>query len=113
MTRKRGRGKGKILTPEARIFKASIEGNAFVAKRYGVWPKLETIAVVELSYQLYDYKGDVDGVRKAIRDACEGVLYVNDRIVQDGRAPLAIMDGNGKRVKITVDVLQLLGDANA
>lgn len=97
-------GKQLFLTPEGRDWKDRVHISALLARPKG-WPKLDTIAHVRLSYQLFDYRGDTDGPRKALRDALEGVLYLNDRIVEDGPAPLPVRDGGGRRVRVTVEIL--------
>lgn len=99
--------KGLALSNEARDFKARVAEQGMLAKQNFLWPQLDQIRRAELSMQLYDFKGDADGPRKSLRDALEGVLYLNDKIVQDGRSPLPIFDGKGKRVEITVDILEV------
>ncbi len=103
----RPRNGGRVFkTREAKDFAARIKSAALIARQTSGWPSLETLARVEISYQLYDYRGDTDGPRKILRDACEGILYANDRIVQDGPAPLPIKDGLGKRVVVTVRIAE-------
>jgi Holliday junction resolvase RusA-like endonuclease len=105
--RRRGGGKGLMLTPEGRAFKDRIGSQAMYARTIRHWPSNPwRVLKAELSYQLYDYRGDTDGPRKALRDACEQILYVRDNVVQDGPAPLAIFDGNGSRVVVTVTLLE-------
>ena len=109
----RGKGKRLFVTRPGQEFRARIEAAALIARQHSSWPALDQIACVEISYQLYDYRGDTDGPRKILRDACEGILYENDRIVQDGRAPLPIRDGKGKRVEVTVQVVRLKEEPQA
>lgn len=107
--------RGLFLTQQGKAFKLRVAGAGLEARqKCAQWPRnLWRIRRAELSFQLYDFRGDVDGPRKAIRDALEGILYVKDRLVQDGPAPLPIKDGNGPRVVVTVTVLEIVDDATA
>ncbi len=110
----RPRNGGRVFkSKNAKDFADRIREAALIAKQKGQWPALDRLSCVELAYQLYDTKLDTDGPRKALRDACEGILYENDRIVQDGRAPLPIRDGKGKRVEVTVQVVRLKEEPQA
>ncbi len=109
-----GAGRKMRITADGRAFKLRIVGAGLEARVRSRWPtNLWRIRKAELSYQLYDYAGDVDGPRKAVRDALERILYVNDRLVQDGPAPLPIKDGGGARMVVTVEILELVDDAAA
>lgn len=102
-------GKGLFTTSEGRAFKNRVRDAAIVARAGTEWPQnLWRVRRAELSFQLYDFRGDVDGPRKATKDALEGILYVNDRVVQDGPAPLPIRDGAGARMVITIAILELI-----
>ncbi len=104
----RPRNGGRVFkSKNAKDFAERIREAALIAKQKGQWPALDRLSCVELAYQLYDTKLDTDGPRKALRDACEGILYENDRIVQDGPAPIPIKDGNGRRVVVTVKIVKL------
>lgn len=103
----RGTGKRLFVTEAGNQFRARIEAAALIARQSSSWPPLGDLECVELNYQLYDYRGDTDGPRKILRDACEGILYANDRMVQDGPAPLPIKDGNGKRAVVTVRIISM------
>lgn len=110
----RGRGRRLFITEEGAAFKDRVRHAATVAKAGSAWPRdLYLVGTAELSYQLYDYRGDTDGPRKAMRDCLEGILYVKDKRVQDGRAPLPIMDGKGSRVVVTVEIIELRDSAEA
>ncbi len=103
------KGKGLFTTTEGRAFKARVASAAIAARSGTDWPQnLWRIRRAELSFQLYDFRGDVDGPRKATKDALEGILYQNDRLVQDGPAPLPIRDDGGARMVITVTILELI-----
>jgi hypothetical protein len=106
--------RGLYLTPEGKAFKGRIILAALEARQRSEWPRnLWRIRKAELSFQLYDFRGDTDGPRKATKDALEGILYVNDRLVQDGPAPLPIRDGKGARMVVTVEILELIDDDEA
>ncbi len=108
------KGKGLFTTAEGRAFKVRVARAAIAARSGTDWPQnLWRVRRAELSYQLYDFRGDVDGPRKATKDALEGVLFENDRLVQDGPAPLPIRDGAGARMVITVTILELIDGAAA
>ena len=112
---RRGLGsKGRYLTAEGKAFKERIAAAALAMRQELLWPgNLWRIRRAELSYQLYDCRLDPDAPRKATKDALEGILYVNDRLVQDGRAPLPIQDGLGHRMVVTVEILDLIPDTEA
>lgn len=98
----------RFISREGKAFKARIVAAATIARALGDWPA-DPLRIVKarLSYQLYDYKGDSDGPRKCLRDSLERLLYANDRIVEDGPAPLPVRDGGGRRVVVTVEALEL------
>jgi len=102
------------MTSQGKAFKHRVIAAAAIARANSDWPADPfRVAKARVSYQLFDYKGDTDGPRKLIRDCLEGVLYVNDRIVEDGPAPLPVRDGRGRRVLVTVDLLELRDEAEA
>lgn len=106
--------RGLFLRKEAARFKRAVQAAALVARSQSDWPRDPLlVAKARVSYQLYDYRGDVDGPRKIIRDALERVLFDNDRCVEDGLCPLPIADGNGKRVEIVVTLLETRTKAEA
>lgn len=108
------RRKGLYIRSEASHFKRRIIEAATAARAQIAWPRnLYKIALAELSYQLYDYRGDTDGIRKIVKDALQDVLYINDRLVQDGPAPLPITTGAESSVLISVDILELRDDLAA
>ncbi len=100
---------GLFTRPEAARFETAI-GHAALAARSRClgWPT-DPLRVVKarISYQLYDYAGDVDGIRKPLRDAIQRVLIDNDRYVEDGPATFPIADGRGRRVDVYVELLEL------
>lgn len=103
-----------FMTQEGKSFKMRCVAAAAVARANSDWPRDPfAVAKARVSYQLYDYRGDTDGPRKLIRDCLEGVLYHNDRIVEDGPAPLPVKDGNGRRVVVTVELLERRSAAQA
>lgn len=110
-----GTGKGRFfLTKEGREFKHRVLAAALVARASSAWPADPfLVAKARLSYDLYDYRGDSDGPCKALRDCLEGVLYVNDRVVEDGPHPLPVKDGGGRRVVVTVELLHYRSPAEA
>ncbi len=103
-----GRGNGRRLYMRAagKAYKDRVANAAFAAKVHSGWPNLDDLVCVEVGYQLWNYRGDTDGVAKITRDALEGILYHNDRICQDGPHPLPRKDKGGKRIEITVTVIQ-------
>jgi Endodeoxyribonuclease RusA len=104
-----GGGRGMFVTAEGKAYQQRARDAAFTARlATPAWPTDPwRVAHARVGYQLYDYRGDTDGVRKACRDALEGVLYANDRVVEDGPAPLPIWDGGGRRVEVLVELLAL------
>ena len=110
---KGGRGQQYLRKPAAQ-FKEAVAIGALTA-RFWLWPcaNLWRAARVRVSYQLYDSNLDADGPRKLIRDALEGILYVNDRVVDDGPAARSIKDGKGRRVEIVVDLLEMVSNEEA
>lgn len=103
-----------FMTSDGKSFKNRVVAAAAVARSKSEWPSDPfRVGKARVSYQLFDYRGDTDGPRKLIRDCLEGVLYVNDRIVEDGPAPLPIRDGNGRRVEITVELLDVRNEHGA
>lgn len=100
------RGKGLCLTQVGRDFKERVKIAGLLARQQSMWPtNLWEVGLVEVAFDLFDVRMDTDGPRKMIKDALEGVLYVNDRIAQDGLAPLPVADGNGRRVVVRVTLL--------
>jgi len=98
--------KGLFATPEMRDFKHRVREFARLVRAGSEWPtELFAPAHVRVSYDLYDYRGDSDGVRKPIKDAMQGVLYHDDKVASDGLAPLPVADGQGRRVRIHVELL--------
>lgn len=99
--------KGQFMTREGRMFKSRCVVAATIARHAGKWPSNPwLVAKARVSYQLFDYRGDTDGPRKLVKDCLERVLYTNDRLVEDGPAPLPIRDGNGRRMVVTVELLE-------
>lgn len=109
-----GSGRRLYMTQDGRAFKNRILNAAIVAKvEQGDWPQdLWRITRVEVSYVLLGYRGDTDGPRKVLRDALEGLLYVNDRIVQDGPTPLP-EQAPAPSMIVTVRVLEMRSAAEA
>lgn len=106
--------KRRFLTHEGKLFKNRIVIAATLARATSLWPRDPfRVAKARLSYQLFNYKGDTDGPRKALRDALERVLYMNDRCVEDGPAPFALRDEGERRVVVTLDLLEARTDAQA
>lgn len=102
-----GGRRGLHFTKVGAAFKAALEGAALVERSMSDWPDDPwRVAKARVSYQLVNYRGDTDGVRKLIKDGFERVLYPNDRVVDDGPAPLPIKDAHGKRIIITVELLE-------
>jgi Holliday junction resolvase RusA-like endonuclease len=117
-------GVGMFLTKDGTAYKERVARAALAARQTCLeWPADPwRVAHARVGYQLVNYKGDTDGVRKALRDALEGVLYANDRVVEDGAAPLAIKDTGARRIEVVVELLalrtpgeafQLAGEAHA
>lgn len=106
---KRGAGRRLYASAAGKSFKARIAAGALYARSLlGTWTQdLDSVRRARVSYQLYNSRLDTDAPRKIIRDALEGVLYANDKIAEDGPAPLSIKDDLGKRVVITVELLEV------
>jgi Holliday junction resolvase RusA-like endonuclease len=106
---------GMFVTKDGKAYRARVAGAAREARHAcPTWPAYTwRVTHVRMSYQLYDYRGDTDGIRKALRDACEGILYENDRIVADGEAPLPIRDRAGRRVEVLVELLGIRSPEDA
>lgn len=101
-----GGRRGFFVTDKGGRFKSALQSAALAARSISDWPVDPwRVARARVSYQLFDYRGDVDGPRKLIKDSFERILYQNDRVVEDGPAPLPIRDGRGKRVVVTVELL--------
>ena len=111
-------GKGMFQNPEARAFKerVAIAGLHARAQRPAVgdfWPSNPwRVRRARLSYQLYSYRGDVDGPRKGAKDSLQGILYVDDKYVSDGPADLPIAEG-ARRIEITVELLEIISETEA
>lgn len=96
-----------FITSEGRAFKHRVIAAAMLARANSAWPADPfVVAKARVSYDLYDYRGDTDGPAKAVRDCLEKVLYMNDRTVEDGPHPLPVKDGQGRRIVITVELLE-------
>jgi len=110
---KGGRGQQYLRKPAAQ-FKDAVGMHALVQRTQSDWPNNPWRAVhVRVSYQLYDSRLDADACRKLVRDALEGILYANDRVVDDGPAARSIKDGGGRRVEIVVELLGLVSEWEA
>ena len=110
---KGGRGQQYLRKPAAQ-FKDAVGMHALVQRTQSDWPNNPWRAVhVRVSYQLYDSRLDADACRKLVRDALEGILYANDRVVEDGPAARSIKDGKGRRVEIVVDLLEMVSNEEA
>ena len=115
---RKGKGRGLMLNPVVRRFKELVALSALNARasRPAVgdfWPSNPwRVKKARLSYQLYTYRGDVDGPRKGVRDALEGILYVNDKHVSDGACELPLPIGD-KRIEITVELLEVISEVEA
>ena len=100
--------KGLYKRAEYVEFEERIRTAALVARSATLWPaSLYAPKRVRMSYQLWNYLGDTDGPRKALRDSCERILYARDSVVEDGPAPLARKDDGGPRVEVTVELLEV------
>jgi hypothetical protein len=97
---------GLFRRSPARAFRAAIIRGALAARTTSSWPNdPHRVAKARVSYQLFNWNGDTDSVRKPIRDAIQGILIHNDRDVEDGPAPEVIRDEGGKRVVVYVELL--------
>lgn len=106
---------GLFTRSEATRFETAIANAALAARsRCTGWPN-DPLRVVKarISYQLFDYAGDVDGIRKPLRDAIQCILIDNDRYMEDGPATFPIRDGQGRRVDVYVELLELRSAADA
>lgn len=110
-----GGGRGLFVTKDGKAYQKRARDAALAARlETRAWPTDPwRVAHARLGYQLFDYKGDTDGVRKATKDSLEGVLYANDRVVEDGPAPLPIWDGGGRRVEVVVELLAIRSASEA
>ncbi len=101
------RGGGMYVTDEAKAFGLRVKDAAWVARSAcPAWPRDPWVpSCVRLSYQLVDVRLDADSVRTTLKDSVEGVLYANDRVCEDGPAPLPVHDGNGARVAVVVELI--------
>jgi hypothetical protein len=98
----------RFLTEEAREFKERVGQQFALARATTSWP-LDPwrVAHVTLGYDLYDWAGDTDSPCKPIRDALQGLAFPNDRIVADGGHPRVVKDGNGRRVRVWLELHEL------
>lgn len=106
---KRG-GKGLILSKEGRRFKRRVRDAALHARAElgNEWPaNLFAVKDVRLTIRMYDCGFDVCASDKFVRDAFEGVLYVNDKRVRMGPSDPPICDGTGTRIEVDVDLLAI------
>jgi len=117
-SKKGGRGQ-QYLRKEAGSFKWELSLHALRAATTteadgSFWPSNPWRVVrARISYQIYNSRLDADAPRKLIRDAFEGVLYVNDRIVSDGPSDPPIMDGKGRRVEVVAELLEIRSEIEA
>lgn len=100
---------GLFTRPEAKRFETAIGQAALAARaQCPAWPTDPLrVSKARLSYQLFDYAGDVDGIRKPLRDAIQRILIDNDRYVEDGPATFPITDRRGRRVEVYIELLEL------
>lgn len=96
-----GGGKGLMLSPEARAFKASVAAHALVARQRTRWPALPAVVAVDLTIVTYNARHDADAPVKLLQDALERVLYVRDSVVRSVTASRA-KDGGKPRLVVTV-----------
>lgn len=109
-----GGGRGQFKTRVGKAFALRLRSAAIAARGVSTWPANPWRARrVEIGYQLFDVQLDADAPRKAIRDAFERILYINDRIVDDGPSKIPIKDGKGRRVEICVKLLEIISDVDA
>lgn len=94
-------GKGLMLSPEARAFKASVAAHALVARQRTTWPALSSVVAVELAIVTWNARHDADAPVKLLQDALEGILYVRDSVVRSVTASRA-KDGGKPRLVVTV-----------
>jgi hypothetical protein len=102
-------GVGLFKRPQAERFRAAVGDAALAARTMTpAWPSDPMrVARARISYQLYDFAGDTDSVRKPLRDAIQQILIDNDRDMEDGPATFPIRDGLGRRVDVFVELLAM------
>ena len=77
--RRHGKGKGLMLTPEARAFKTRVQYEASKIRPRLLFDEGHDVAVVVTAY--FTRQADSGACTKLIKDAFEGILYTNDRCV--------------------------------
>jgi len=103
---KRG-GTNLILTKDAENFKELVHRIGAYARSQSQWPRdLYAVADVRLTIRMYNSKHDPAAGDKFIRDALEGVFYVNDRIVRMGPGDPPIKDAGPARIGVDVELLE-------
>lgn len=100
-----GGGKGFVLTPEARDFKAAVFGHALLARRKADWPSPVLVRSVSLAIVTWNSRHDADAPIKLLQDALEGVFYASDRVVRRVSADRA-RDGGPPRIDVEVTLLE-------
>jgi len=101
---------GMYLDPEVVAYKQRIIEAATVAFYHSAWPRNCFVpAKVVVGYRLWNYRGDVDGPRKALRDVLQGIFYSTDsgKIVADGATPWVENDGGESRLDAYVELYEV------
>ena len=103
LNRRGGRGKGRILTNDAREYKAAVSSIAFVVARSVGWPKPEFVSRCGVSIVVWNTRHDTGACDKATVDALEGIFFKNDRVVRPLNSDRD-SDGGLPRVEIRVSI---------
>lgn len=94
---------GRSLTPtEQRDYQRHIANCAWLA-RPAEWPLDRKYRLTVTVYRVSD-QGDWDNYGKNVSDACEGVLWSNDRRIKDARCVLEI-DRKAPRIEVVAEVM--------
>ncbi len=100
--RRRGPGRGLMLTDEAKAYKSLIAGGARVAMR-GAPPLLGGCGV-RLAFYWPDRRHDLDAALKLTLDALQGAAYANDSQVERLHVE-KLLDRERPRVEVEVEPL--------
>jgi hypothetical protein len=85
-----------------------IRNLAFVARTRGGWPASFYLPRrVRITMQAFGGLWDANAFDAMAKDALERVLYLNDKIVSTGEQHPAYDDGNGRRLVITAELMDV------
>lgn len=80
----------------------------------GRWPTSEKAARFGLVVRVYffEHEGDWDNYGKIVADACQGVLWANDRQIVDGRCTKEKVERGKERIEVEAWVIEVDSRAN-